>query len=108
MLEKALTGTSAVVTAGTGSGKDGVIPTTAFSLLGPRVGSVEQDRRSGCLTRTIGGQMSIGTTSAFRMRGSSRRIVKSLRVSQRSQETRDAAVRGLILYPMNALVEDQP
>src|SRR4030095_5891534 len=29
------------------------------------------------------------------------------RVSQRGHETRLAAVRGLILYPMNALVEDQ-
>ena len=29
------------------------------------------------------------------------------RISQRDNETRDAAVRALILYPMNALVEDQ-
>src|SRR5690606_11075791 len=32
---------------------------------------------------------------------------RSPRVPQREHETRDAAVRALILYPMNALVEDQ-
>jgi hypothetical protein len=32
---------------------------------------------------------------------------RSYRVPQRSHENRDAAVRALILYPMNALVEDQ-
>lgn len=31
----------------------------------------------------------------------------SLRVSQRGHENRDGALRALILYPMNALVEDQ-
>ena len=34
-------------------------------------------------------------------------LSRSYRVPQRSHETRPAAVRGLILYPMNALVEDQ-
>jgi len=39
--------------------------------------------------------------------GSNGRLTRSLRVSQRGHETRSAAVRALILYPMNALVEDQ-
>ena len=106
MLEKALTGTSAVVTAGTGSGKTEsfLLPLLAYLVQEsaawskPTIGLPHQDDwwadehwHDECIP----------------MRGSSRRIVKSLRVSQRAQETRDAAVRGLILYPMNALVEDQ-
>ena len=35
------------------------------------------------------------------------RLIKSYRVPQREHEKRDAAVRAIILYPMNALVEDQ-
>ena len=34
-------------------------------------------------------------------------LKQSYRVSQRDHEKRDPAVRALILYPMNALVEDQ-
>src|SRR5262249_3418202 len=41
----------------------------------------------------------------FTMHGSQRRWAP--RVSQRDHETRAAAIRALILYPLNALVEDQ-
>lgn len=106
MLEKALKGTSAVVTAGTGSGKTEsfllpliaylVQESAAWSKPGERLSHqddwwTDEDWRDECIPQRV----------------SSRRIVKSLRVSQRAHETRDAAVRGLILYPMNALVEDQ-
>ena len=106
MLEKAITGTSAVVTAGTGSGKTEafllpliaylVQESAAWSKPGNRLPHqddwwADEDWYNECIP----------------LRGSSRRIVKSLRVSQRAHETRNAAVRGLILYPMNALVEDQ-
>ncbi len=106
MLEKALRGSSAVVTAGTGSGKTEsfllpliaylVRESAAWSKPGQRPSHqddwwADEDWRNECIP----------------LRGSSRRIVKSLRVAQRAHEARDAAVRGLILYPMNALVEDQ-
>ena len=106
MLEKALTGTSSVVTAGTGSGKTEsfLLPLIAYLVRESSAWSrpasrlphqddwwTDEDWRDECVP----------------LRGRSRRIVKSLRVSQRSHETRDAAVRGLVLYPMNALVEDQ-
>ena len=106
MLEKALTGTSAVVTAGTGSGKTEsfLLPLIAYlvreSSAWSRTASrlphqddwwADEDWRDECLP----------------LRGRSRRMVKPLRVSQRAHESRDAAVRGLVLYPMNALVEDQ-
>ena len=106
MLEKALTGTSSVVTAGTGSGKTEsfLLPLIAYLVRESSAWSrpasrlphqddwwTDEDWRDECVP----------------LRGRSRRIVKSLRVSQRAHETRDAAVRGLVLYPMNALVEDQ-
>src|SRR5208283_1603708 len=40
-------------------------------------------------------------------RKQNRRISQSYRVSQRANETRQSAVKGIIIYPMNALVEDQ-
>src|SRR5262249_37777525 len=43
----------------------------------------------------------------YRQAGQQRRLQRSFRVPQRGHEGRRAAVRGLILYPMNALVEDQ-
>ena len=41
----------------------------------------------------------------FTMQGTQRRWMQ--RISQRAHETRPAAIRALILYPLNALVEDQ-
>ena len=106
MLRKALSGSSAVVTAGTGSGKTESFLLPLFAYLIHESASwstpgsklphqddwwVDEDWYNQCVP----------------LRGNTRRITKSLRVSQRAHETRDAAVRGLILYPMNALVEDQ-
>ena len=106
MLKKALKGTSAVVTAGTGSGKTEsfLLPLIAYLVQESEAWNKpvmklphqdnwwdDEDWYNECIPQ----------------RGRYRRIVKSLRVSQRVHETRDAAVRGLILYPMNALVEDQ-
>ena len=106
MLQKALSGTGAVVTAGTGSGKTEafLLPLLAYLVREsagwhrPAARLPEQDNwwadeawREECIP----------------LRGQSRRIVRSLRVPQRHGETRVAAVRGLIVYPMNALVEDQ-
>ena len=106
MLRKALAGTSAVVTAGTGSGK-----TEAFLL--PLLAYLV--RESSTWTKPAGKLPHQDDwwvdedwyNQCIPLRGNSRRITKSLRVPQRGHETRDAAVRGLILYPMNALVEDQ-
>ena len=106
MLEKALRGTSAVVTAGTGSGK-----TESFLL--PLIAYLAQESATWSKPgERLSHQDDWWThedwhNECIPLRGSSRRIVRSLRVAQRAHETRDAAVRGLILYPMNALVEDQ-
>ena len=98
MLRKVLAGESAVVTAGTGSGKTEsfLLPLLAYlvqessgwSQPGPKLENQDDWWR----TR----HWPVGKAA-----------VESLRVPQRGNESRDAAMRGLILYPMNALVEDQ-
>ena len=98
MLREILSGENAVVTAGTGSGKTEafLLPLLAYlvkesdgwSQPGPKTASQDDWWRT-------------------RRWPQGRPAQESLRVAQRSNEQRDAAVRGLILYPMNALVEDQ-
>ena len=98
MLREVLSGEKAVVTAGTGSGK-----TEAFLL--PLLAYLVKESDGWSQP----GQKAAGQDDWWRTRrwpqGS--RARESIRVPQRSNEQRDAAVRGLILYPMNALVEDQ-
>ena len=107
MLRKVLAGNSAVVTAGTGSGKTEAFLLPLFAYLvqesaswnkpGPRLDHQDdwwrdEGWRNQCWPLSAKGR---------------RKRERSLRVPQRANERRDAAVRGLVLYPMNALVEDQ-
>ncbi len=94
--EVVLNGNDAVVTTGTGSGK-----TECFLL--PIVASIVHESGSW---PTPGQQPSQWDWwNHFTLQGSNRRWAP--RVSQRGHETRPAAIRALILYPLNALVEDQ-
>ena len=85
-----------VVTTGTGSGK-----TECFLL--PVVASIVRESA----TWSAPGQRPAQWDwwSHYNMHGTRRRWAP--RVSQRGHETRPAAIRALILYPLNALVEDQ-
>ncbi len=106
MLAKALTGQSCVITAGTGSGK-----TESFLL--PLLGYLAAESAAWAPP----GPAHAHTDDWWRsdewrdqcvpLVGTQRRWRRSLRVPQRGHEERPAAVRALVVYPMNALVEDQ-
>ncbi len=106
MLRLALSGRHAVVTAGTGSGK-----TESFLL--PVFAALARELRAWPAPGVPHPHLNDWwanedwLASCRRQTGNQTRLVRSYRVPQRGHETRDAAVRALILYPMNALVEDQ-
>ena len=96
MLKSVFASNRAVVTAGTGAGK-----TEAFLL--PLFAYLAQESRKWTPPDSVAPTDWWNTTNESGTRGTLKRV------SQRSGESagRPAAVRALILYPMNALVEDQ-
>lgn len=102
MLTKALQGRNCVVTAGTGSGKTESFLMPLFAQIAKEV---SRWTPPGTQPDHLFDWWEDGRWKESCRNG--RRLVRSYRISQREHETRLAAVRGLILYPMNALVEDQ-
>jgi DEAD/DEAH box helicase domain-containing protein len=106
MLNKAVGGQSCVITAGTGSGKTESFLLPLFAYLADESASwdapcappphLDDWWRDGAWR-----------DQCQPVVGNQRRWRQSLRVPQRAHETRPAGVRALVVYPMNALVEDQ-
>ena len=94
--EVVVNGRDAVVTTGTGSGK-----TECFLL--PVVASIVRESAAWSAPGQRPAQWD--WWNHFTMQGTRRRWAQ--RIGQRAHETRLAAVRALLLYPLNALVEDQ-
>lgn len=101
MLRIGMSGQNAVVTAGTGSGKTESFLLPLFAYL------VRESARWAAPGQPVAHQNDWWTPGAEEWRDACKDEKKSSRVSQRANETRPPAVRALILYPMNALVEDQ-
>lgn len=101
MLRKALGGENAVVTAGTGSGKTESFLLPLFAYL------ARESRDWASPNQAIPYQANWWSGAGETWRDQCKERRTSPRVGQRKNETRQAAVRALVLYPMNALVEDQ-
>ncbi len=103
MLQRAAAGQNAVVTAGTGSGKTESFLLPLFASIAAE--ALDWDAPEPLLPHADDWWSNEAWQTSCK--NNAGHIVRSYRVPQRGHETRPAAVRGLVLYPMNALVEDQ-
>ena len=103
MLRQSLSGQDAVVTAGTGSGKTESFLLPLFAYLAKE----SQNWRPPGEENLHLNDWWKNKDWQDKCKKKNRPMKRSYRVSQREHETRDAAVRAIVLYPMNALVEDQ-
>ena len=102
MLRKVLSGKNCIITAGTGSGKTEAFLLPLFAYLAKESESWEppstpEPQTDDWWSNSKHQESCSGDGTAKR----------SIRIKQRNHEKREAAVRAIILYPMNALVEDQ-
>lgn len=106
MLRKALAGQNVVVTAGTGSGKTESFLLPLFAYLAKESKNWNAPEPEPAYLNDWW-KNEVWQNECNPVVKKNRTFKRSYRVPQRGHEKRDAAVRAMILYPMNALVEDQ-
>ena len=104
MLKNSLEGKNSVITSGTGSGKTEAFLLPLFAYLIKESSSWEEPDESKLHLNDWWKNVEYKKSCE---KEKNKGLKQSYRVSQRGHEKRDPAVRALILYPMNALVEDQ-
>ena len=104
MLNKSLAGQNAVITSGTGSGKTESFLLPLFAQLIKESSSWE---KPGDFNPNLNDWWKNEKWKKSCQKETNQGLKQSYRIPQRGHDKRDSAVRALVLYPMNALVEDQ-
>lgn len=107
MLKEALSGNNCIITSGTGSGKTEAFLLPLFAQLTKEFSDWEMPdpKPPEVDTWWDDSKNDPHFTPTKIVDSNTKQLVKN--IQQRGHETRQAGVRALLLYPMNALVEDQ-
>lgn len=106
MLKEVLSGNNCIITSGTGSGKTESFLLPLFAQLSKELTRWQAPHPKPVTVNTWWKESHEGGLAPSRIVNGNE-FTLSNNVRQRNHETRQAGVRAMILYPMNALVEDQ-